>query len=476
MAVPNQSLSLANSFLNIIPQGLMVLELIGKEEDGQDFEIVHINELGKRLLRISSKEGPNNLSDFLLKKVKKKLFKDLNTILQDQGTIHNDFSLSDKKRKQWYEYDGTYYEGKILITFQEITAQVEQKQALKASEKKYRKLFEESMDPIFLMNNEHLFLEVNQAMTDFIGLDKSALNHYNLKDLFVNKQDYWEFNKLLYKQNLIEEFEASILLPSGARKACVINVVEVPEKKQKTSFYQGVIKDISKRRKAEEEMIIAEKLSMTGKIARSMAHEVRNPLTNLNLALEQLKDEFVDQKEGADLYFSIIERNAKRIEELLSKLLESSKPKALAFKPTQVNKVISKAVEIVADRIQLTQIKLIKHLKDDLPIIPLDSEQIEIALVNLLINAIEAMQTKGGQLEISSDLKEGHVCIQVKDNGPGISEGHLKQLFDPFFSAKQGGMGLGLTSVQNIIKSHNGDISVESETDKGTAFNLLFPI
>ena len=222
------------------------------------------------------------------------------------------------------------------------------------------------------------------------------------------------------------------------------------------------------------ELLMAEKLSMTGKIARSIAHEVRNPLTNLDLALDQLADE-VPENDDVKMFIDIIGRNSKRIGQLITEMLNSSKPKELDVARVDINKLVDATIDLVKDRLTLQGMQVNKHYADNLELISVDAEKLKIALLNVIVNAIEAMEDYKGVLDIKTWQENGSVSIKVKDNGSGIERKDLETLFDPFYTNKQGGMGLGLTSAQNIVNSHGGNIEVDSEIGEGTTFVLTVP-
>jgi signal transduction histidine kinase len=223
-------------------------------------------------------------------------------------------------------------------------------------------------------------------------------------------------------------------------------------------------------------MLIAERLSMTGKIARTIAHEVRNPLTNLTLAFDQLKEEVSNQSPDVKLYSEIIERNANRIEQLISEMLNSSKPRELNLELTPVSEILDQAIALSLDRINLNQIKLEKNFPGELPRILLDREKIKIALLNIIINGLEAMQPGSGVLKVSAELRNGSIVALISDNGKGIAPEDIEKLFDPFYTDKPGGMGLGLTSTKNILNSHNADVEVLSTIGEGTTFCISFKL
>jgi signal transduction histidine kinase len=233
--------------------------------------------------------------------------------------------------------------------------------------------------------------------------------------------------------------------------------------------------DLTTQKKAERDMLIAERLSMTGKMARTIAHEVRNPLTSLNLALEQLKEE-MPKDDSFKIYTDVIERNANRIEQLIDEMLNLSKPKELNLELTAIADVIQETIALTIDRMNLNQIKLEISYGDELPRILLDKEKMKIAFLNIIINAIEAMQPGKGILKIETKLKDGFEIVSMIDNGKGIAPEEIEKLFDPFYTDKQGGMGLGLTSTKNILSSHSATVEVRSALEKGTTFSIYFKL
>jgi signal transduction histidine kinase len=236
------------------------------------------------------------------------------------------------------------------------------------------------------------------------------------------------------------------------------------------------IQDVTRHNQAETDVLQAERLSLTGKIARTIAHEVRNPLTSLNLALDQLRDEISGQNKTARIYCDIIKRSAHRIELLVNEMLTSSGPSELSLALNSIDEIMTDTVSLALDRLQLNKIQLRTNYGDNLPRILVDKEKIQIALLNIIINAIEAMVPGEGILRIDSSQKDKIITIAIADNGKGISSADQEKLFDPFFTNKYSGMGLGLSSVKNILASHSAQILVKSELQKGTTFYVNFTV
>jgi signal transduction histidine kinase len=274
----------------------------------------------------------------------------------------------------------------------------------------------------------------------------------------------------------IKDFEVALITKTGEKKTCLLNCVFIPDQTSDFCCYQGIIHDLTIRKQAENDMLIAERLSITGKVARTIAHEVRNPLTNLNLALDQLRDELPRNNESIKLFTDIIERNASRIEKLVGDMLNSSKPRELDLALTPVNEIIDTTIALAIDRINLHQIKFQINDQSNLPRILVDRDKIQIALLNIIINAVESMTLGKGVLKINTSLADKTLTIAIADNGKGIPPADIGKLFDPFFTGKQSGMGLGLTSTKNILNSHNAQVEVKSELGVGTTFFIHFKL
>jgi PAS domain S-box-containing protein len=345
---------------------------------------------------------------------------------------------------------------------------------LDEKEKRYRSLFERSIDPIFLADQQLNFIDVNSSFSRFFKLTKDEALNTSVRRIFTDENDFSYFKRTLEAATQVRNFEVSLSDHEGIKKVCLVNCVFTSD--QQDCCYQAIVHDQTMRKKAEKDLLIAERLSMTGKIARTIAHEVRNPLTNLNLALEQLKDEMPMENESATLYADIIERNADRIEQLITEMLDSSRPKELNLELTPISDVLDDTISLTVDRLNLNRMKLEKKFDKDLPRILVDREKIKIAFLNIIINAVEAMQPGKGVLRIGTYQKDGRLVVSIVDNGKGIAPDEIEKLFDPFFTGKQGGMGLGLTSSKNIFNSHNAVIEVTSQVLVGTSFHIYFKL
>jgi len=355
--------------------------------------------------------------------------------------------------------------------------QTETLNELVKNENKYRALFERSVDAIFVMDNKMVFQDANPSVEQLLGYSRDDLKHLNVARLFANTDALREIRFIIREHNQLKDFETTLVSKNGRKRTCLVSIWSVDDTTGKPNWYQGIIRDVTEQKRAQQDLIVAEKLTMTGKIARSIAHEVRNPLTNLSLALEQLKEELPENDEYTVVFTDIIHRNVERIGQLITEMLNSSKPRDLDPKPHNLSTVVRDMLHLVTDRLKLKSMQLQTDFCSSDCIALLDHEQIKTALLNILINAVEAMEPGKGILQMRTYCSDDdQVCVEVQDNGSGISEENKQRLFDPFFTAKSTGMGLGLTTTQNIINSHKGNIGVTSKLGEGTTFRICFPM
>ncbi|MFY0252469.1 ATP-binding protein [Chitinophaga sp. 30R24] len=345
--------------------------------------------------------------------------------------------------------------------------------AIEKSEKRYFSIFEKSNDLILLADCEHKIVAANPAALQVLNYEEDELYSSHLQRLFAEDSVVADFLAQLCTEEGVVQKEYMFLSKTGQQLDVTINASLLDEKKQ---LYLCIIQDITARKRKEREKQQQEKFVITGRIARLIAHEVRNPLTNILLAVSQLKMEPVSKTEEAPLYLDIMERNCHRINHLVTELLQSTRMSELNMLPMEVNPLIEKALQLSADRLQLHNVTVEKELCRPDGKILADEDKILIAFLNIIINGIEAMKAGEGRLSIQARCEADKVLIRITDNGSGISPQNQAKLFEPFFTNKTKGTGLGLTATQNIILQHKGTIAVESALGEGTSFLITFPL
>jgi signal transduction histidine kinase len=206
------------------------------------------------------------------------------------------------------------------------------------------------------------------------------------------------------------------------------------------------------------------------KFIYTLTHEIRNPLTNITLATEALKQQVLD--EGQKAYLNIIMRNSERIKGIVNDLLALGNTTELKLENHSVHYLLQEILTINEDRLILKNVHLIKNYSKQDFKIKVSRAEVKIALANIIINAIEAMPANNGMLEITTKLLRGFCFIVIRDNGSGISKENLPNIFKPYFSNKPNGMGLGLPVALSILNVNHIKVNVRSELEKGTRFIL----
>ncbi|HVX27173.1 MAG TPA: ATP-binding protein [Parafilimonas sp.] len=344
---------------------------------------------------------------------------------------------------------------------------------LSAKEKKYRNIFDRSSDAFFVADDKLAFTEVNAAFGKLLACNEDFLLGMKLPDLIVNNFLSRKLAEDLKHKGYIEDWQVEIRYKTNEIKQCIVSATKEKSAEGKT-YYQGILHDISLLKKAERATLRAEKLAATGRLVRTLAHEVRNPINNINLATEHLRS--IELPEETALYLDIVGRNSLRINELIKELLNSSRPSEMQLKESVLQSVIDEIVNISRDRISLKNIDLQVNYPEELIMIYCDADKMILALLNILTNAVEAIEHNNGRISILLKKDRENVVIEITDNGSGISEESLPRLFEPYYTSKRNGIGLGLASTLNIIQMHGGAIEVNSEENKFTTFNVVLPL
>jgi signal transduction histidine kinase/putative methionine-R-sulfoxide reductase with GAF domain len=228
-------------------------------------------------------------------------------------------------------------------------------------------------------------------------------------------------------------------------------------------------------RRTEAQLIRSEKLAALGQLAAGIAHEIRNPLTSINILIHSLRDKPSDEERHQE-DLRVIEEEIHRINEIVDQFLRFAKPAPPLLQESDVLSLFEETLHLLKPQIEKQRISVQKEFPS-LPPAVLDREQMKQVILNLLLNALQAMPG-GGLLRLSGQVLEDNRWIQlsIQDTGVGIPPEDMNKLFDPFFSTKEGGVGLGLSIAHRIIDQHRGKIQMESTPGKGTLFTLWLPI
>jgi PAS domain S-box-containing protein len=335
---------------------------------------------------------------------------------------------------------------------------------------------------------------INKMGCEVLGYEENEILGNNWFDFYVPERLREEVN-ILYQKLIAgqvqptEYYENPILTRSGEERIIAWHNTTL---KDKTGQIIGTLssgEDITERKLTEAELLRSEKLASVGQLAAGVAHEVNNPLAGILVYIKLLLKKYKQNKlqtEDTEKQLEKIGKETERCSRIIKNLLDFSRQTEVKLRPVDINKVIEATFEIIGHQISLDNIKTEEKLCPSLPLIKVDFDQIQQALMNIMLNAAQAMPD-GGDLTITTSVAKGvkigntirdAVRIDISDTGVGIPNENLDKLFTPFFTTKEKGkgIGLGLSVVHGIIERHHGKITIQSNPVDGTTFSIFLGI
>jgi two-component system sensor histidine kinase HydH len=236
---------------------------------------------------------------------------------------------------------------------------------------------------------------------------------------------------------------------------------------------QEVTEKTKELKRSQDRLLRSERFAAVGQAASYVSHEIKNPLMVIGGFAQQLKRN-PDMPPAAVTKLEIISEEVKRLENFLGELRDFSRPAAPVKQEADLNELVRQVVMMMQDAAKDQNIQIMMQLADPLPLVPFDVNQMKQVLINLLKNAMEAMEN-GGTIIVTTASDDSQVMVAVQDNGKGIDPDILPNIFNPFFTTKKTGTGLGLAVINKIIEDHHGSITVASTPSQGTTFTVALP-
>jgi PAS domain S-box-containing protein len=361
--------------------------------------------------------------------------------------------------------------------------EAERTEDLRRSELRYRSLFENNPQPMWVFDEETLaFLAVNDSAIRHYGYTRDEFLRMTLRDLrlpedvpalletlandggLTEKSGPWKHKRK--DSSLIDVEVATHPLDFDGRKAALVSVTDVTER----------MTSAAELRRMQDRLRHNEKIAALGRVAAQVAHEVKNPLAGLRLYSLHLKSKVAGKLSEAEI--DIVNKIADgigRLTETTEQILSFARPINMNLTGADLNRIVADASQLLEPQSSANQIKVELRLAESLPSVMLDEASIHAALMNLMLNAIQAMPA-GGLLEVQTETRDQHVLVTIRDTGKGMSDEQIRNVFEPFYTTRAQGLGLGMPYAKKIIEQHRGTISVESREGEGTTIEIELPL
>lgn len=352
---------------------------------------------------------------------------------------------------------------------------------LQENEARYRTILNTTVDGIITIDASGTVLSVNPAVEEVFGYRMEEMVGQKVT-MLMGEPDRSAHKG--YLDHYLKTGEAKVIGMGREVVAVKKDGTPIPVELAVSEFqlegrrmFTGVLRDLSERKRLEEQLTRSSKLAALGELVGGIAHEVNTPTGIIVMRSSGLARSTDPLSEEARDDIEVIQRQAHRIAQITSGLLAFSRQAPFAPHPSHPNPVVSKSVALIENMLRSRGIELASDLSEDVPVVLMDSSRIEQVLLNLFNNAMDAMPD-GGTLRVATAREEGGwVRTSVEDTGVGIPEAYLDRLFDPFFTTKEvgKGTGLGLSISYGLIQEHGGRMEVESREGEGSVFHIYLP-
>lgn len=334
----------------------------------------------------------------------------------------------------------------------------------------FEKVFEALQEGVILLDRSGVVTYVNRAACGFFGFERDLIVGRRLAEGLRG----FDWESLAESGGAVSR-DLEVFYPENRYLNFYVTAID----EQEEMGFVMLIRDITQTRKMTEEKIESERISALTMLAAGVAHELGNPLNSLTIHLQLLERRLRKLKaaESAKLQemVQVAQGEIKRLDFIIGQFLAAIRPTHPQLQVVQVNELIEESVNFLAPELKQHKVTVKLDLSQSLPLMPLDANQMKQAFYNLIRNSTQAM-VEGGKLVITTTATDHEVRLTFADNGKGISHENLGNLFQPFFTTRKTGTGLGLLIIRRIIREHGGEIELESREGEGTKVKIYLPL
>ncbi len=331
-------------------------------------------------------------------------------------------------------------------------------------------------DGLLLFSVDGRAVMVSPAVERFLSAPADQMLGRRAEDIFPPEHPVREAIKL-HDNDLepVDSAEVALTLEDGASRRVGVSVEAIGEGDTRMGTLVK-FKDLESRERIGTQLQVSERLANLGRITAGVAHEVKNPLNSMRIWLENLKAALPEESDGLQRQaVRVLDSEIDRLDSVVKRFLDFTRPPEMHQEESSLKELLEEVVAVERPQLEQANVKLELRLADDVPDVLVDRPLLKQGLINLLVNAIEAMPN-GGRLLISLARRAEMAEIGIQDTGRGIAPEHRQRIFQLFFTTRPGGSGIGLASTFRTIQFHNGSIEFESEVGRGTTFRIELPL
>ncbi len=381
----------------------------------------------------------------------------------------------------------------IVVVVRDVSYRKHAEKALRDNERRYRLLAENvldviwivdiaSMKPVYISPSVELLSGYKLDEIIKIPLDEMLVeeSYRKIVRIFENEIETVKSDSKLVEGNL----EFQLIRKDGSTVWTESKISIIPNEKNKKYSILGVTRDITSRKQIEEQLLQSSKMAAIGQLAGGVAHELNNPMAVIAGYVESLSEQVRESSMGDSGLNKNMSKLLERIDEqvyrckyIIQNLVDFSRKAEYKYEGVDSNEVIEKVISLIEYKSKPEKKTIDKYLAYNLPLVRADKQQIIQAILNIVNNAIDAVESNG-EINITNKKEGNSIVVEIKDNGNGIAKENIDKVFDPFFTTKPvgEGTGLGLSITYSIIKQMDGEISVKSKYGEGTSFILKLPV
>ena len=335
-----------------------------------------------------------------------------------------------------------------------------------------------TVNPIQITDAQGRMVYVNPAFEKITGYVKEELIGQNPSIISSKKysRDFWRKSWEQINAGKVWTGEIENRRKDGGSFYTQLVISPIVDGDGKVVGFMGAHRDISHQKQLEQQLMHSQKMESIGTLAAGIAHEVGNPLASISSIVQVLSRTINDEKAKDKL--GLVQSQVHRITKIIRDLVDFSRPSNYQVQPTDVVRILAESIEIVKMGKKAKAVTFVTHVRRQIPLISLVPDQISQVFINILLNAVDALQRKEGTITTEISRDEDNVAVTIADDGCGITEENMPKIFEPFFTTKRvgEGTGLGLWVSYGIVASFRGDITVKSTPGEGTLFSVTLPL